>query len=241
MFSYLGNTINIPTTTTLVATPLPNSIALRAPYDNVSPSVSSSQLDNNASGNRDFLPKENSSQNISANSAAENFSVDGSSANSPSYSNNAQTSFLAQLAAGDISPEVRGLFAQYDRLVSYANVKYKPSNAGKPVDPVAIFKTLMQMEKEADSHNLPEDLPVDLPSDLTYVQNISSAPQAEPHVLQEVTMPRIFTAERKIYPENQATASHDSVTENLTQASIKLYKSAIDESRYTIPENLEVA
>lgn len=227
---------------TLVATPLPNSIALRTPYDNVSPSVSSSQLDNNARTNRDFLPKENVPQTVTINSVAENFSATAPSTNSPSYTANAQTSFLVQLAAGDISPEVRGLFAQYDKLVNYANVKYKPSNAGKPVDPISLFKTLLQMEKESVSYNLPDDLPVDLPSDLPYVQDISSAPPAESNTQQKATQPRAFQLERRIYQEEPVAAFNDNATENLSsQASIKLYNSTIDESRYTIPTEVEVA
>lgn len=231
MFAYLGNTINIPATTTLVATPLPNSIALRAPYDNVSPSVSSSQLDNNARGNRNSLPKENASQTVIVNSSAENFSASSSQTNSTSYTANAQTSFLTQLAAGDISAEVRGLFAQYDKLVSYANVKYKPSNAGKPVDPIAIFKTLLQLEKESASHNLPDEFPLDLPSDLPYVQNVSSKELGDIDAPQKEILPKSYTTKDTI----------PAVIENLNQSSIKLYESATHLSDYAIPTEVELA
>lgn len=232
MFAYLGNTINIPATTTLVATPLPNSIALRPPYDNVSPSVSSSQLDNNARGNRNSSSKENAPQTVIVNSASENFSTITSSTNSPSYTANAQTSFLTQLAAGDISAEVRGLFAQYDKLVSFANVKYKPSNAGKPVDPIAIFKTLLQLEKESASHNLPDELPVELPSDLPYVKKASSVAPAESDRLQEI-----------IPPQQQYTVQ-DTIPltpENINQSNIKLYESATHLINYTTPTEVELA
>jgi len=147
MFATIGNSINIPTSPTLVATALPNSNALRPPYDNVTPSISSAKLDDNASGNRILLLKnENIQTSSTENTVSEKF-VLAQSANSASFSANAQTAFLTQLASGDISPEVYGIFVQYDKLVSYANVKYKPSNAGKPVDPVTLFSSLMQMEK----------------------------------------------------------------------------------------------
>jgi hypothetical protein len=149
MFATIGNTVNIPTSPTLVATALPNSNALRPPYDNVTPSVSSAKLDDNASGNRILLLKsENPQTSIPANIQAEKF-IATQSANSTSFAANAQTAFLTQLASGDISPEVYGIFVQYDKLVSYANVKYKPSNAGKPVEPVTLFGSLMQLEKQS--------------------------------------------------------------------------------------------
>lgn len=232
MFAYLGNTINIPAPVTLVATPLPNSIALRAPYDNVSPSVSSAQLDNNASGNRNYLPKENVAQTIVANPSPENFSVNNSPSNSPSYTANAQTSFLAQLAAGDISPEVRGLFAQYDKLVSYANVKYKPSNAGKPTEPVSLFKTLLQLEKEPSSHTLPDEFPVDIPADISYVQNAFPA-----QVTKEFSLPEDIIA-----PEQEAvtTETQNEFSEISNQVR-KSYNSTTRLSDYNIPENVELA
>ncbi len=241
MFAYTGNTINLPAVTTLVATPLPNSIALRAPYDSVSPSVSSAQLDNNASGNRNPLPKDNAQQNVIVNSASENFSAIAASTNSPTYTANAQTSFLAQLAGGDISSEVRGLFAQYDKMVSFSNVKYKPSNAGKPVDPVSVFKTLLEMEKESASHNLPEELPVNFPSDLPFVQNISSAPTVESKALQEVQLPQSVQTERRIDQEESVITARENAIDSLNQAIIKLYNSAIDQSRYIVPTEVEVA
>lgn len=146
MLNPIGNNAALPQPLTLVATPLPNSNALRVPYDNVAPSVSNAQLDNNASSNRNYLPKTESSQTAPlTTSSNENFSL-AALANSTSFSASAQTTFLAQLASGDFSPEARSLFAQYDKLVSYANVKYKPSNAGKPTEPVSLFGEFLKQD-----------------------------------------------------------------------------------------------
>lgn len=176
MSTPIGNIIINPPPTTLVATALPNSIALRVPYDNVPPSVSNTQLDNNARSNQNILQKSGDAQAAAAiTSSTENFSVT-SIANTQALNIAAQTTFLAQLAAGDISPEVRTIFAQYDKLVSYANVKYKPSNAGKPSEPVGMFGRLLQQEKT------PVELPQTVQENIqnTEQDNIEELPQTIP-------------------------------------------------------------
>lgn len=175
-----------PASPTLVATPLPNSVALRVPYGNVSPSVSNSQIDNNASGNRNSLPKNIIHPPISANTPTENFSLSTIS-NPATFTANSQTAFFAQLASGDISPETYGIFAQYEKLLSYANVKYKPSNAGKPVEPVSLFSTILQQEKTTGISVAQTDEEIILPVDMkltvgseavlsTPVENINTQP-----------------------------------------------------------------
>lgn len=176
MSTPIGNIIINPPPTTLVATALPNSIALRVPYDNVPPSVSNTQLDNNARSNQNILQKSGDAQAAAAiTSSTENFSVT-SIANTQALNIAAQTTFLAQLAAGDISPEVRTIFAQYDKLVSYANVKYKPSNAGKPSEPVGMFGRFLQQEKT------PVELPQTVQENIqnTEQDNIEELPQTIP-------------------------------------------------------------
>lgn len=160
MLIAVGNTISTPSVPTLVATTLPNSIALRVPSDNVAPSISSAQLDNNASGNRFALAKNDPSLAVLTNPRAEIFSSITNS-NSAPITANAQTAFLAQLAGGDISSETQSIFLQYEKLLNYANVKYKPSNAGKPVEPVGIFKNILKSENvyTQDNIDIDDDLP----------------------------------------------------------------------------------
>ncbi len=146
MLNPIGNNIALPQPLTLVATPLPNSIAMRAPYDNIMPSISSSELNNNAS-NKNGSSQQRIQQptiQIPVSNNQEIFSVNNTNSTPPITT--AQTIFLAQLASGDISPEIRTIFAQYDKLVSYSNVKYKPSNAGKPSEPSGMFSNFLKEE-----------------------------------------------------------------------------------------------
>ncbi len=229
MFASIGNTVNIPTSPTLVATTLPNSIALRVPSDNIAPSVSRPQLDNNASGNRNSLPKTEAPLSfVNANSAIENFSISSLPANSASYTANAQTSFLAQLAGGDISPEVRGIFVQYDKLVSFANVKYKPSNAGKPVDPIGIFKTLLQLEHESEDNTQPIDL--------ADVQNESVATIPTDNAIQASAEP-VYAPVETVNTQPQETSQ----SKEFVSPQILAYKTAIDNTSDTAPTNVELA
>jgi|CXWL01.1.fsa_nt_gi hypothetical protein len=228
MFASIGNTVNIPTPPTLVATALPNSIALRVPYDNVAPSVSSSQLDNNASGNRNSLPKTESPQSfVNVSSAIENFSLSSLTVNSASYTANAQTSFLAQLAGGDLSPEVHGIFVQYDKLVSFANVKYKPSNAGKPVDPVGIFKTLLQLEHESQDNPQPIDL-VD-------VHDAPVAPIPKDNAIQ-VSVEPVHAPVETVNTQPQEMPQ----PKEFVLPQIMAYKTTIDNTSDTTPTNVEL-
>ncbi len=118
MFSAVNN-INSPTIPSLVATALPRSDALRVPYYTVPPIVASQQSASQQSYNQpmDIVYK------------------------------TAQTNFLAQLAGGEISSEVRGIFVQYEKLVSYGNVKYRPSDAGKPATPAGLFDAILHEEQ----------------------------------------------------------------------------------------------
>ncbi len=191
MLNPIGNNAALPQPLTLVATPLPNSNALRVPYDNVAPSVSNAQLDNNASSNRNYLPKTESSQTAPlTTSSNENFSL-AALANSTSFSASAQTTFLAQLASGDFSPEARSLFAQYDKLVSYANVKYKPSNAGKPTEPTNLFGALLKQELYPEANFVAPPPQAELPvasADSVQLPEPQVQPQQSP---KEITLPQI--------------------------------------------------
>ncbi len=195
MFTPIGSTV--PQPLTLVATALPNSVALRVPEGNVAPSISSAELNNNASGNRNALPKADiQALPVVTNSAGEDFSV-ATNSNAPAYNSSSQTAFLAQLASGDISPEVHGIFVQYEKLLSYANVKYKPSNAGKPVEPVSVFSTLLELEKADSNYTPPAPVeekqvapaPVETP---VTIDNFK--PQEPQQPVQQIQLPQAQTA-----------------------------------------------
>jgi hypothetical protein len=209
MFSSIVN-IPLPSATpTLVATTLPNSSALRVPYDNVAPSVSSAQLDNNASANRNFTTKTNIlPQPLPSNGTEEKFSFN-QAGNSIYFSPGAQTAFLAQLASGDISAEVHGIFVQYEKLVSYANVKYKPSNAGKPADNAGLFSTLLQLEKSGASHVTQAASPVISPP------VFEPAGDNEPQQAITATAASQETPPEKEVPLSRLNAYSASITRNL--------------------------
>jgi len=143
MFTPIANA-PIPAHINLVATPLPNTLALRVPNNNVAPSPSSAQIDNNASANSGFILEKISIaplpiplQSVGGFSA-QNYVLTQTSGGA------VQAEFLAQLAGGDASPEVDKIFAQYEKLVKYGAVKYKPSDAGKPENPESIFNAALQ-------------------------------------------------------------------------------------------------
>ena len=210
MFASIGNIFFTPQPPALTATALPNSIALRVPYDNVAPSVSSTQLDNNASSNNSQLPKTTAPQLSAAEeSIAEKFNISVNS-NFPSLTANAQTTFFTKLASGDISTETHGLFLQYEKLLSYANVKYKPSNAGKPVEPIGIFGAILQQEKETALRTRfqPEQLPppqVNISEEpaLPAATFYPKTPEALPQPKKEILLPEIQAYSQTI-SRNQA-------------------------------------
>jgi|GEM_PF-5872028 len=150
MFVSGGNSFAPPIQQSLVATQIPNSIALRVPPDNVSPSVSSAQLDNNASGNNMVSSLKSISPSLQIPVQVASASIDSSFAGgSSSVLSAGQAGFLAQLASGEVSPVVHGIFVQYEKLMSYGTVKYKPSDAGKPTAPASLFSAILTSEQPA--------------------------------------------------------------------------------------------
>lgn len=128
----------------LVATPILQTNALRVPHDNVAPSVSNAAINNNL---------KNASQTLSAQTAPIPAAV---TTSFPSLINNlsaglgagAGTTFLAQMIGQDGSFASSGILMEYEKLVALANVKYKPSMAGKPqAEPANMFGKLLQQEK----------------------------------------------------------------------------------------------
>lgn len=148
MFAVVSTTAPLPPSPTLVATALPDTSAARVPYDNVVPSVSNAKVDNNASGNRNPLPKADA-QPLSVPVAAVEAPVVAAAAGDSTQAGGAaaaRTAFLAQLAAQDDSSPAHVIFVQYEKLVSYATVKYKPSDAAKPSAPTSLFSRILHEE-----------------------------------------------------------------------------------------------
>lgn len=146
----------IPPQAPLVNTAMPGSDVARVPYDNVAPTVSNVQIDNNARGNNGYASAAPS--NASA-EAAGNFEL-GSPAMRSGGNLGMPTAFLAQLLGQTLSAEIdsvtQSLLVEYEKLVFLSNVKYKPSNAFKPPPaPVSIFDTVLRDTRTQASEPLP--------------------------------------------------------------------------------------
>jgi hypothetical protein len=135
----------IPPQAPLVNTAMPGSDVARVPYDNVAPTVSNVQIDNNARGNNAYASA------ASANALAEtggDFEL-GSPAMRSGSPLGMPTAFLAQLLGQTLSAEMdsvtQSLLVEYEKLVFLSNVKYKPSNAFKPPPaPLSIFDGVLR-------------------------------------------------------------------------------------------------
>jgi len=127
----------------LVNTTTPGTSVTHVPYDNVAPSVSSAQVDNNAKGNSEATAS--TAYQIAADAQSANDSIAALSNNSATLSATAQAPFIAQVAAQDDTQETLAVLA---KLVEYSNVKYKPSNAMKPTDaPSGVFGRILASER----------------------------------------------------------------------------------------------
>jgi hypothetical protein len=169
-----------PVQTTLVATQIPDTNTLRAPYDSIAPSVSSAQIRDNARGNGGavVLALAEAPQAAAASSASIPFIVPAFYSTSPGLSAGAQTNFLAQLLAQQPGGQgtLAGMMVEYEKLVVFSQVKYKPSNATlPPPQPAGLFGKMMQLEKAA-------------PAQPPAAQMMADAPDAAP-VLVRATVP----------------------------------------------------
>lgn len=136
----------------IVNTTTPGTTVNHVPYDNVAPSVSSAQVDNHTKGN-------GTATQAAAEQAAAPPPDSGDEGASFALRQNrlpslpsiaAQSGFVAQLAGQDTSPQTQGILLQYEKLVSYSDVKYKPSNAARPqAGPASLFGQIVQAEQAA--------------------------------------------------------------------------------------------
>ena len=171
-----------PVNTTLVA-----GSVVPVPYQSVAPSVSSVQIGNNARGNSTAVPTAAANETpeapeqveaplLSARALAQ---TGGAIANAP-------TVFLAQLAAQEQSPQARGILVQYEKLVAFSNVKYKPSDAFKPEEePAGVFGRLL--------HNEPGPPPAPVHAH-THAQARAASPALPPEIEEAAQEPATISA-----------------------------------------------
>jgi hypothetical protein len=154
MLPVVASTNTFSFQTPLVNTALPGDAVARVPFDTVAPSPAGVELRNNTQGSGGGVNPSAQAQ-VAAGQAAAPDAQEGASQFiaqlqrniATSLGNGVQATFVAQLAAQDITPEVRGILTQYEKLVANANVKYKPSNAAKPeAAPAGVFGRLLQAQ-----------------------------------------------------------------------------------------------
>ena len=191
MLPVVASTNTFSFQTPLVNTTIPGTNVARVPYDNVAPSVSNAQIENNTQANTTIVsqqqqsPADVATDTSLTESGSSAFLAQQQRSVSASLSSGVQSTFVAQLAAQDGSPETQGILVQYEKLVANGNVKYKPSNAQKPDDgPSSIFGQILQSEKSAPQVAQTPQPPVEVVKPETSaqvaVQAVEAAPVEEP-------------------------------------------------------------
>lgn len=139
-----------PVPVSLAGATLPGSVVAHVPYDNVAPSISSAEVNNNASPNSEMATSDQAAAiQADANDGEQTSSAAANNA-AQNQSGGAQATFIAQLISQDISPPAQTILVQYEKLVAISNVKYKPSNASKPAAaPSSAFGQILQQSKPA--------------------------------------------------------------------------------------------
>lgn len=143
--------VNNPVPVPIVNTTLPGTVVVHVPYDNVAPSISSAQVNNNASPNSEAAAAEEETATDQADAVSEEAqAASNATSNAAPSLPGPQATFLAQLLSQDGSPPVQTILVQYEKLNALGNVKYKPSNAFRPTQaPANTFGQLLQESRPA--------------------------------------------------------------------------------------------
>ena len=141
----------LPVTVTTILPPVASAVTWQptaAPFitvEHIAPSVSSARPDNNARGNASYVatpPK----QAVVETSVPSLASMPSPLPATPLA--RYPSEFLSQWLGQDDAAITQKLLAEYERLISYGDVKYKPSNASKPLPaPSNLFGKLLREEK----------------------------------------------------------------------------------------------
>ncbi len=139
------NLIQVP----IAGTTFPGSAITHVPYDNVAPSISSAEVNNNASPNSTAITAGDQPAATAADSYDEEQTSSTSATNAmQNQGGGAQATFLAQLMSQDGSPPAQAILVEYQKLSAIGLAKYKPSNAMKPLAaPSSAFGQILQQSK----------------------------------------------------------------------------------------------
>lgn len=151
MIPVINTAVNIPPAqTVLVATPLPDTNTLRVPFDNVPPSVSNAQINNNARGNGAYAAVESVDYAVPVTSASAPAAAPGQSSIAPGI----PAAFIAQLVGQQMPVALQGalggVLAEYEKMIVSSFTKYRPSNASLPPPPPSgVYGRILQQERAA--------------------------------------------------------------------------------------------
>lgn len=178
MLPFVPNVSNFTLPPPIVNTTVPGTATVHVPYDNVAPSVSSAQINNNARGNSNaaapppVAPPVTDTPDLPQVTPLPSVLTGAP----PGVTLTAQATFIAQLAGQDTSPETQVILVQYEKMVTNSIVKYKPSFAFKPPDePSSVFGRILLTEKQ--STQAPQNI----------AQSIAKAQSAEIAAVNSVT------------------------------------------------------
>jgi hypothetical protein len=188
-------TASTPAPPSLVTTSLAENFAQHVPPANVSPSVSSVQISNNARGNGSYTPIDQIAQYSVP--VVEGDAATGTAGNISSTK--IPATFLAQMIGQDVPPALQGalsnVLASYDQLVANSFVKYKPSNATvPPPPPTGVFGRFLAQEHVAPPQ------PVRAQPEPVRVEQLQSVRAQQP---QEISVEQVA---RAAAPEIKQTA-----------------------------------
>jgi hypothetical protein len=186
-----GAIISNPVPVPIVNTTLPGTTVTHVPYDNVAPSISNARVDNNASPNNGSAAAEaEAEQAAAASEEDQSFSTAATGATAQAQVN-AQATFLTQLLSQDAAPPIPTILLQYEKLVALGNVKYKPSNAFKPVPaPANTFGKILQEGSAAPTVTVQHTAqPVALPEPVNQQPAIDHQVSQQPVVQTEAVLP----------------------------------------------------
>ncbi|MEZ5692047.1 MAG: hypothetical protein R3D71_10355 [Rickettsiales bacterium] len=187
MFTPISSITATTVSSTLALSPLPNSSSFAVNSNSIIPADIVQNHVNSTNRNKAVNIKNSSENSFPTNESTNNYAPRIANNNNYLTPSNSRAIFLTQLASGDISPEIQGIFAQYNKLISYANVKYKPSNAGKPnIDPNSIFSLLLRQKDNSPSVNItqkPQATQINSIVKINYTANTDDTQNAETDIV----------------------------------------------------------
>lgn len=212
----------------IVNTTVPGTSVAHVPYDNVAPSVSSAQIDNNTRGNSNAPAQSAPPPPPALTTETTGYTPLASFTSAPAAGLGAQATFIAQLAGQDLSPESKGVLVEYEKMVANSNVKYMPSEAFKPQMEVnSLFGRILQNEKaqQSQAQQIQQAQTQAQASEITAVSNSAPVVEARPVARSAKPQANAVEAEAESTSNDSAPASEVTYVAPPTPRYITAYQS----------------